>query len=63
MFEIFALRAFSDNYIWTLIKEDEVTVIDPGDSNVVLDFLDKKQLYFQRRRQKIFLSVKRTYIR
>ena len=44
MFEIFALRAFSDNYIWTLIKEDEVTVIDPGDSNVVLDFLDKKQL-------------------
>ena len=41
MFEIFALRAFSDNYIWTLIKENEVTVIDPGDSNVVLDFLDK----------------------
>lgn len=44
MFEIHALRAFSDNYIWTLIKDDEVTVVDPGDGQVVTEFLIKQNL-------------------
>ena len=44
MFEILALRAFSDNYIWTLIKDDEFTVVDPGDDQVVTEFLNKQNL-------------------
>ena len=44
MFEIIPVRAFSDNYIWTLIKDDEVTVVDPGDSGPVKEFLKDKAL-------------------
>ena len=47
MFEILPLRAFSDNYIWTLIKDDEVTVVDPGDSGPVKEFLKDKALNFK----------------
>ena len=44
MFEIFPLRAFSDNYIWTLLKDKEVTVVDPGDPKPVMSFLEKRDL-------------------
>ena len=44
MFEIHPLRAFSDNYIWTLIKDNEVTVVDPGDAGPVKEFLIDKSL-------------------
>ena len=44
MFEIFPLRAFSDNYIWTLLKDNEVTVVDPGDPKPVISFLEKRYL-------------------
>ena len=44
MFEIFPIRAFSDNYIWMLIKDDEVTVVDPGDSVPVINLLNEKNL-------------------
>ena len=44
MFEIFPLRAFSDNYIWTLLKDNEVTVVDPGDPKPVISFLEKRDL-------------------
>ena len=44
MFEIFPIRAFSDNYIWMLVKDDEVTVVDPGDSAPVIDVLNEKNL-------------------
>jgi hydroxyacylglutathione hydrolase len=44
MFEILALRAFSDNYIWTLLKDNEVTVVDPGDPKPVISFLEKRDL-------------------
>ena len=44
MFEIHPLRAFSDNYIWTLIKDNEVTVVDPGDAGPVKEFLIDKPL-------------------
>ena len=44
MFEIFPLRAFSDNYIWTLLKDNEVTAVDPGDAKPVISFLEKRDL-------------------
>ena len=44
MFDIFPIRAFSDNYIWTLIKDEEVTVVDPGDSEPVITLLQEKNL-------------------
>ena len=44
MFEVSALKAFSDNYIWTLVKGNEVTVVDPGDPEPVIKYLDKKGL-------------------
>ena len=40
MFEIHPIRAFSDNYIWTLVKDNEVTVVDPGDPAVVQNFIE-----------------------
>ena len=44
MFEVSALKAFSDNYIWALVKGNEVTVVDPGDPEPVIKYLDKKGL-------------------
>ena len=44
MFKIFPIRAFSDNYIWMLINDDEVTVVDPGDSVPVINLLNEKNL-------------------
>ena len=44
MFEIFPIRAFSDNYIWTLLKDNEVTVVDPGDPEPVRSFLEERGL-------------------
>tara|TARA_B100001540_G_scaffold312668_1_gene334199 strand:+ start:97 stop:867 length:771 start_codon:yes stop_codon:yes gene_type:complete len=44
MFEVSAIKAFSDNYIWTLIKDGEVTVVDPGDPKPVKNYLNEKGL-------------------
>ena len=44
MFEVSAIKAFSDNYIWTLIKDGEVTVVDPGDPEPVKNYLKEKGL-------------------
>lgn len=44
MFEVSAIKAFSDNYIWTLIKDGEVTVVDPGDPEPVKKYLNEKGL-------------------
>ena len=44
MFEVSAIKAFSDNYIWTLIKDGEVTVVDPGDPEPVKNYLNEKSL-------------------
>ena len=44
MFEVSAIKAFSDNYIWTLIKDGEVTVVDPGDPEPVKNYLNEKDL-------------------
>jgi len=44
MFEVSAIKAFSDNYIWTLIKDGEVTIVDPGDPEPVKNYLNEKGL-------------------
>jgi len=39
--ELFALPAFTDNYIWVLRHAGQVAVVDPGDAAPVLDYLAK----------------------
>jgi len=43
-YEIVPLRAFSDNYIWTLRDGKCAVVVDPGDARPVLDYLDREKL-------------------
>ena len=43
--EIFPIPAFSDNYIWAIVSEDRnCCVVDPGDANPVLAFLEERRL-------------------
>ena len=44
MIEIFAIPAFTDNYIWALRKEKQLVVVDPGAPNAVQDILLKENL-------------------
>lgn len=39
-----AIPAFRDNYIWALVKHDRVAVVDPGDAEPVLAFLERTRL-------------------
>jgi len=43
-FEVVPLRAFRDNYIWTLRNDRYAAVVDPGDAQPVLDYLQREQL-------------------
>ena len=43
-FEVIPLRAFSDNYIWTLRDGAHAAVVDPGDAAPVLDCLRRERL-------------------
>lgn len=38
------IKAFNDNYIWTMEKDDKVLVVDPGDAGPVIDYLRDKKL-------------------
>jgi hydroxyacylglutathione hydrolase len=42
--EVIPLRAFSDNYIWTVRDERCAAVVDPGDARPVLDYLRAERL-------------------
>lgn len=42
--EVIPLRAFSDNYIWTLRDASHAAVVDPGDAKPVLDYLRSEHL-------------------
>jgi hydroxyacylglutathione hydrolase len=42
--EIVPLRAFSDNYVWTLRDERCAAVVDPGDARPVFDYLEREKL-------------------
>lgn len=43
-YEIVALRAFNDNYIWTIRDTARAIVVDPGDAQPVLDYLAAEKL-------------------
>ena len=43
-FEVIPLRAFRDNYIWTLRNDRYAAVVDPGDAQPVLDYLRRERL-------------------
>lgn len=43
-FEVVPLRAFSDNYIWTIRDGSHAAVVDPGDAAPVLDYLAREKL-------------------
>lgn len=44
MLKIIAIPAFTDNYIWVVIhkRNNKCAIIDPGDANPVLEFLDNE---------------------
>jgi hydroxyacylglutathione hydrolase len=43
-FEVVPLRAFRDNYIWTLRNDHYAAVVDPGEAHPVLDYLQRERL-------------------
>ncbi len=43
-FEVVPLRAFADNYIWTIRDSSRAAVVDPGDAQPVLDYLAREHL-------------------
>lgn len=43
-FEVIPLRAFTDNYIWTIRDGGHAAVVDPGDARPVLDYLKREKL-------------------
>jgi len=43
-YEIVPLRAFNDNYIWTIRDATRAIVVDPGDAKPVLDYLAAEKL-------------------
>ncbi|MDU5417876.1 hydroxyacylglutathione hydrolase [Peptoniphilus harei] len=38
------IKAFNDNYIWTIEKDGKVLVVDPGDAGPVIDYLKGRNL-------------------
>ncbi len=43
-YDIVPLRAFNDNYIWTIRDATRAVVVDPGDAQPVLDYLAAENL-------------------
>jgi len=42
MYQVIAIPAFSDNYLWALVSNDGYcAIVDPGDAAPVIEFLDK----------------------
>ena len=44
MFEVVPVKAFKDNYIWTLRNATHAAVVDPGEAAPVLDYLGTTKL-------------------
>ena len=42
--QVYPVKAFQDNYIWTIYNETHAVVVDPGESEPVFDFLRSKNL-------------------
>src|SRR5688572_25806739 len=43
-YEVIPVRAFSDNYVWTIRDATRAAVVDPGDARPVLDYLAREKL-------------------
>jgi hydroxyacylglutathione hydrolase len=43
-YDVIPLRAFNDNYIWTIRDATRAIVVDPGDAKPVLDYLAAEKL-------------------
>jgi hydroxyacylglutathione hydrolase len=43
-YEVVPVRAFSDNYIWTIRDGSRAAVVDPGDAKPVIDYLEREGL-------------------
>lgn len=43
-YQVAAVRAFKDNYVWTLRNATHAAVVDPGDAQPVLDYLAGENL-------------------
>ena len=44
MLEVVPVQAFKDNYVWTLRNSAHAAVVDPGESQPVLDYLAREKL-------------------
>jgi hydroxyacylglutathione hydrolase len=44
MLEVVPVRAFKDNYVWTLRNAKHAAVVDPGEARPVLDYLGREKL-------------------
>src|SRR5688572_3295640 len=44
MLEVVPVRAFKDNYVWTLRNATHAAVVDPGEARPVLDYLGREKL-------------------
>tara|TARA_R110001592_G_scaffold12872_7_gene60501 strand:+ start:2285 stop:3103 length:819 start_codon:yes stop_codon:yes gene_type:complete len=42
--KVTAIKAFSDNYIWAIVADNKAALVDPGDADVCIDFLEKSQV-------------------
>ena len=41
---IFPIKAFFDNYIWVILEQEKVIVVDPGESSGVLTYLEENAI-------------------
>lgn len=39
-----AIKAFADNYLWAVTRNNKAALVDPGDGDACIDFLEEKQL-------------------
>src|SRR5215470_5409837 len=44
MLQVVPVKAFKDNYIWTLRNASHAAVVDPGEAGPVLDYLSREKL-------------------
>jgi hydroxyacylglutathione hydrolase len=42
--KVIAIKAFSDNYIWAVTNGNNAALVDPGDADVCISFLEEKQI-------------------
>jgi len=44
MININPIHAFSDNFIWAITKNSRVSIVDPGDASVCIEYIEQHQL-------------------